>query len=159
MKARNGFVSNSSSSSFLIGIGKVRNGCQELVEAALARLNLDYDAGLFVCSGDELRPLHRDGGCHMADMSGKNVVVTSFNDSTVCFRRDLLSDGDIVLVANISNNEGDEAFNCGTEEDYEANYDISYDFFPEEQQRLMDLFGEKKLIQHGDVSIGAGRNG
>jgi len=57
----------------------------------------------------------------------------------------------------IGNDEGDSMFSV---DDYELNYDIDLDFFPDEQQQLYKEFGsDESGVICADKTFGADRNG
>jgi len=131
-KIRTGFVSNSSSSSFIIGIAKVTN--LALAEKSIKDAPYSFD---IVEVQDE-----------------RDLVVESFNGDEVSLTWDDVLSGDHVLLIDHCGNEGDQYFIMDDDSDF--NYDIDYEDCNEGVRNIIDnLMGIEKL----SISYGAGRNG
>jgi hypothetical protein len=150
MKVRKGFVSNSSSSSFIVGIARIADKAKfdAYVEKKGIKLNEDF-GDVYLTSVD---------GSNRWDLQkvGDRMVVESFQLSASAA---IKSPTDIFFVVNISNDEGDGPFWSDIYEEY--NYDIDIDYFMEDEQAVYAAFfdAESGLEMSGDASYGAARNG
>ena len=153
MKIRNGFVSNSSSSSFIIGIGIVKN--LEKLKTSLDEIGIKYkdDSVWYEVSFVRSNDLKDKINC-----LGLNYINSSFNDTEVYLKKDKVKVDDTLVLVCICNNEGDEAF-YRSEDDYECDYDIDLSYFSVNQQKLIDILNNKELVKDVDINYGAGRNG
>jgi len=152
MKTRNGFVSNSSSSSFIIAVGKVIDR-----EKALSFFE-SCDMLEYFWSINKLSDINKQ---YLATVNDSEIVVECFEGSSVKLDRSLLKEDDEVLVIYIANNEGDGGIfdgYIGNGEYGEINYDISLSDLPKRQVRLYDGLNEENGIIHVDKKYGAGRN-
>jgi hypothetical protein len=173
MKIRNGFVSNSSSSSFMIAIGvitdwfKFKKWYDEVIDLC------DWSSDLQVFSSENLP----ENGYEVEQKGDRIITVGAVNsEPAVAIKKDHLKDryqnisdnerakilllkehlSDIV-VFNIGNDEGDYSFQ---DNDFgELNYDIGLDHFQEWQRKIYTEFSEHNGIGHVDKMFGAGRNG
>lgn len=149
MKERHGFVSNSSSSSFIIGIANAtqagRDDVGEVFDDSRLEFNKWYNT--FVTGLGEknegwikVKPLE-DGTYRL--------TVDSFNDLDVSC---IAKNGDKIVALDYAGNEGDSSFMV---DDYDLDYDIGLDFFEEDIQKQYDLINELG----GQTYYGAARNG
>jgi len=140
MKIRNGFVSNSSSSSFIIGIARITDinafmvwkrkmGCRD-IKIVDGNDNWGYRIGIGKVYVDA--PIN----------SGSEI-------SLPC------KEGDDIAIVCIGNNEGDTEFM----EYGELNYDIDLAHFDEVQQEIYNTFKSSKFFGDSKAFFGAGRNG
>jgi hypothetical protein len=148
MKKRTNFVSNSSSSSFIIGFGIVKD--KSILEKFLKNNKIEMGYNLKILRKDEILKEYEK-----SDISASNETYISIPS---------LSDKEIYFIAEISNNEGDQHFYSEYEEDddcYELNYSPAFkkEFFSKSQQAIIDLFSNKNIIKKGIVKFGAERNG
>ena len=154
MKSRNGFVSNSSSSSFMCCIAKITDSVK--AKAWLDGLSLgkyEYDV-----SKVKDIPSEQYNMFSMRRMG--RIIVESFQ-SEVFISDAELDDNDEILAINIANDEGDSLFSIvdgnGDWEDY--NYDIDLDFFPKNQRSAFKGLTEENGFTMVQKTFGAGRNG
>lgn len=135
MKIRQGFVSNSSSSSFVIAVGKVINTKKFLEEAKKYGLSeWDYELVIF---------------------KDKDIVAESFNWSEVSIGSNKLEPGDTVVKIESFGNEGDQSFM--EDGDWgDINYDIGWSDIDSPVTKFLD---ECTSLDHIEISHGAGRNG
>ena len=139
MKERQGFVSNSSSSSFIIGYGKIVN--EKLFQEYLNhhKIKLEYDLHMYTYDGDE-------------------DEICGGNDTSITIPEELRNES--TIVACVQNNEGDGDFAVYENGEFiELDWDrVDYDYFDKEQQAIIDLF-HQPFIENGRVEYGAERNG
>jgi len=141
MKIRQGFISNSSSSSFIVGVAKIED------KEKFDIIKNDYIKVLKV--GD----IKNNWSVNKND---RRISVESFQTSVDIYMEHLTEE-DYIAIINISNNEGDDDFYCN--DDYDIDYDIDSDFFDKDQQELFEIFTEKNGLSNIDLTYGAGRNG
>lgn len=170
MKIRNGFVSNSSSSSFMIGIGVVNNWVKftkwydsikdDILYPSTLQLvdpKLSFDISRSKDGWDVEAPVNDATVVHLSQVSLNDV--DSNIPSDIIAKNLLTGEGEKnVVVLSFGNDEGDSAFTTDGDE-YEVSYDIDLDWFSEEQQKLYTGFSSKNGIAHVDKMFGAGRNG
>jgi len=99
MKTRNGFVSNSSSSSFIIAVGKVID--KEKVESFLDSCDMKDSYFISIEKLSGMTTL-----AYPTNINDERIVIESFEGSSVELDRSLLKEDDEVLVIYIATNEG-----------------------------------------------------
>lgn len=174
MKVRAGFVSNSSSSSFMIAIGVIFD--PEKFNAWLKKLERrggGHVIGLQALNASELfdtdhsclslkennveleAPINDPVAVKVSEENIKAVIETV---PKKILAKNLLFDHDSVQLAVyiIGNDEGDSAF---SDNDLGLDYDIGFDWFTEDQQEIYNGFDESNGITYIDKRFGAGRNG
>ena len=146
MKIRNGFVSNSSSSSFIIGVAKVSDVSE--AQAFLATLKMNgYDARI-----EKVSELDR---VYDAKLSGDTVSVESFMYTDVSVSG--VTPEDHVLV--MYHQEGDD-YSFWDEDGEYYDYDIDLDFFEETAIALYHaIIAGSNGLEAGQATYGAGRDG
>jgi hypothetical protein len=146
MKIRSGFVSNSSSSSYIIGVGKVVD--REKLESYLKEHKIDKSDYEIVTTRELV-----DSTSWKYIFRKDKLIVEAFNGDEVSINVNTNKD-DTYITIYVCNNEGDGCFM--TDEDSDINYDIDDNFFDENQQAILgDIEGVEKYIS----SYGAARNG
>jgi len=156
MKIRKGFVSNSSSSSFMILIAKVQN--ETAVRKFLESIKVKEDSYYVnIKTPDELVVSSTEG---YSDVSYHNhqFVVESFRGDEVSIQEDDIHwMFDKILVADFCNNEGDGAFQSYEYSDID--YDIDLGFLPDQQISIYEEIGKVEGVSHVNKCFGAARDG
>lgn len=161
MKKRTGFVSNSSSSSFIVGIGVVTdfnkfNNWMGKLSAEIAEDITLHDP----VKERETRWPDLD-----EDFTSFSTEEPTNYGGTVSIRKEEYEKlkterPDNIVILCIGNNEGDGAFYYDEDnDDYDLNYDIDLDWFDKNQIEAFNGFDESNGISLAEVSYGAGRNG
>ena len=149
-KRRNGWVSNSSSSSFIIGIGVIKDE-NKLRKELKAHGCSDYEIKTLADIKERSNWEHK-----YRDETQEVVNMACVNDEPEISLRVEDPEARILLV-NVGNNEGDSSFWNGSDMDYDQ---VDYDWFSKDQQFLMDVLEDKKIISSSSgYEYGASRNG
>ena len=154
MKIRAGFVSNSSSSSFIVGIGKIDD--INLFEQLKEKYPKGYEKP-WLCTGLELAESKNKWAHVSISADRKKVSITGGGNSDPDVTIDFDEFGKYI-VYNINNDEGDGAF-YEVDEDGEygdLDYDIDLSWFSEEQQEIFELI---EGLDVNAIIYGAERNG
>lgn len=143
MKIRNGFVSNSSSSSFVLGYGKVVD--RDALNKYLKENNLSINCGWIRMWDDNYE-----------SRWSSQYELSCSNHTSVTIPEELRCEG--TIIAEFGNNEGDDAFSSedGWDLDYSCAENIEW--YDKDQQAVIRLFSQP-FIEKGYVQIGAERNG
>ena len=153
MKVRNGFVSNSSSSSFIVGIAKIKDYDKFQNYLRENSITLGYDVKVITFAN-----MLKDGWD--TKIIDDKIIVESFQTDARVSTNDLRGD-ELFFVVNKSNNEGDSAFS-NDDGYWELDYDIDLSFFDSSDRSIYNAFFDEKSgldLEKSDVSFGAGRNG
>jgi len=146
MKKRLGFVSNSSSSSFIIGIAKVTD--EKKLREYISSKGIDlggYD-GIHIDTIENLK------GRWEFTVKDNKITLESFMTDV---RTEFASENDKIVYYDFTGGD-DSDFWDG---DY-YDYDIDLDFFDSNEIDAFNLFFQKNIgIDNGDATYGAGRNG
>jgi len=143
MKIRSGFVSNSSSSSFIIGIGAVNDTDYKKVIDIIEETNMKYYVSLDIYDGNP-----------------KNLSVESFDGSFEELNPNDVEEGDFILKLSYYGDEGDHYFTNHSIDDYdEPNYD-NFEF-EDFDHNIVDFVNKitTYYVKDFKYSYGAGRNG
>ena len=153
MKTRKGFISNSSSTSFILAMGIVKDydAFMKEIEENNVQIN-GYNKLAF----KKVRDLLENKGwwCEEPKPTEDKLEMVNFMTSVSINIKDL-KDDDLVAFLNFQGNEGDGAF--WTDDD--MNYDIDDNYFEGNKAKTLILFRNSSNLCNVDVSIGAGRNG
>jgi len=155
MKIRQGFVSNSSASSFIIGIAKIIDIDKFRSYLANKSINAGYDINIVSkCELTTEKPWN-------LSVYNDRASVESFSSNTVTLDLSKLSPLDSFVTFDFAGNEDDGAF-LNNPEDWELDYDIDLGFFNDNERKLYNMFSDEDSgldISTSQVSYGAGRNG
>jgi hypothetical protein len=154
MKIRNGFVSNSSSSSFIVGVAKINdyNEFEKYLENNNIKLN--YEVKVMTLSNI------KESNSYDMHVNNDRIYVDSFQTDVSLNIKDC-KDEDLFLIVNICNNEGDSYF-MTSDDDYDIDYDIDMSFFDIHDSKVYDAFYNEESgldLSKSEVYYGAGRNG
>jgi len=151
MKIRSGFVSNSSSSSFLVVFAKVAN---EKVQEITSKYSVLSD--FWITNGKKLiEHFERN-----SDVSGTDIVIDC--DWAGVYHTTPIKDIEpesMYVFFEYYGNEGDHAFMDGGYDWGEYIYDIDLDFFDDEIQTLYRDVQRENGFEQIFKRYGAGRNG
>lgn len=163
MKTRTGFVSNSSSSSFIIGVGVVKDqfAFDMMYPKWSANGSLPDDmqavtiAQIKAGEGLDAKVIFEYDSATGAISKVKSIEIESFDYS--CVYKDLSScnDDDIILIYNGGYSLDEDNF--WNEDSGEYDYDIDPEEFSSDEQAAMELLSSH--VVDGDFEYGAGRNG
>ena len=152
MKIRNGFVSNSSSSSFMIAVAKItdiKKASEWLKKLAIDEDPFKYNYSIAVIGEkDEHWSVSNDG---------KTIRVESFRGDRV--EGTFSNPDDKFLAIRITNNEGDWAFSDNDSDWGDIDYDIDLDFFGSKQIDIWNGLTPENGFSEVEKSFGAARNG
>jgi len=169
MKARLGFVSNSSASSFIIAIGKIVD--RQKFDEFIKTIDMRVIDGFKITSIGELA---EDGGyCGKISRDGKKIIVEAFTGEEVSLSKDDYDkedeNKDMIERAIMSLAEqytNDIIIWQTTSEDIrydedsgEYDYDIDLDHFSKDEQNLFEGLNKENGVALVEKSYGAGYNG
>jgi hypothetical protein len=141
MKKRLGFVSNSSSSSFIIGIAKVKD--RKKLEEKYSDILSCLDIRTIQSFVDE-----KWGGLYE---QSDRYMHESFDGTEVTISKDNINKDDLVLVVDDYEDIYPE------DDDWDIDYDKDY-YHPYED-RIDELLSDDEVVEHGEFAKGAGYNG
>jgi hypothetical protein len=155
MKIRSGFVSNSSSSSFIIGYGVIKDNdkLNEYLEKNKIKLRVSWYDGVTIKKQGEVFKKDK-----FYNEDEQLLQVTNYKNIKIPEEINKKHD---VLIVRICNDEGDEMFY--DEEFEELNYEKAeiINFYNDEQKAIIRLFYEKDIIDQSKYQLifGAERSG
>lgn len=152
MKIRNSFVSNSSSSSYIIGATKVNNLEQAKLLKEKSKWNCEIISTTQILEG-------KTEYVSASFYGGKKTTycVEAFNGSSIEFIIDPAKE-EYWFTLLYCGNEGDGFFDPECEGDY--NYDMDLDQFPKDIQAIASaIWAGSDGLDKGKCYYGAGRNG
>lgn len=160
MKIRNGFVSNSSSSSFIIGIAIVAD--LDTCKKYIAENNIKtegYDDPKLV----QLKDINMNQSYDIEEITSKEIIIESFNDARVSINIENLDEEDYIFYYHYTGDEGDPRFYAGDMDWCDLDYEIDYDFFSGTEKKVIDMFFDPDVAglnkAECESTFGAGRNG
>lgn len=152
MKIRNGFVSNSSSSSFIIAYGMIKD--RKKLDDYLKKNGITYEESISRWSEVRIVPYVE------INQSNRNLSCTNCISLDIPIGLDKFKNKEFIIV-ELGNNEGDSFF--WEDDSYECNWDKAedIDFWSGSQRALIELFSEDQIIDEKccDIIFGAERNG
>jgi len=154
MKVRQGFVSNSSSSSFIVGVGKIKSldSFQKWAKKNKVTLGTENYSDIRLKTTSDI--LKNDGWDFGVDGNQLYVEEPVNSGGRVYSDFDPAGD-DFYCIVCIGNNEGDDQFWTGDDMDY----DIDQSYFCGEQEAILEMLENGDLLEGVSSHFGAARNG
>lgn len=160
MKIRKGFVSNSSSSSFLLGVALIED--EDKFNKWWESLNKKWwDHDVRISTVHDLKNNFSHSGWGTIRVEDECLKVECFRGDVVQLSLENRAPSDRVLIVDIANNEGDCGFPTEDGELYGSpDYDIDLEFLGEQQIALYHgITSKENGLVDGQVKFGAARNG
>jgi hypothetical protein len=157
MKTRSGFVSNSSSSSFIIGVGVVKD--KDWFKESKGAFERMYDFSYATVK--DVREGNADDLGYSANINrrGDDIIVEVESFTGDCVSIVITPDTpdeDIVLIYDGGGSmDGDHYFY--DEDSWDYDYNVDFDDFQDDEKEYATIFCSDKV--DGSFSYGAGRNG
>jgi len=158
MKVRSGFVSNSSSSSFILGIGivddeaKFREACKDV---GLTVNEDKWGDNVHIKSLSQILADAAENSWSIPEVRNNKLVIESFMYDEVSLDYSEL-DGDTLIAFMDITGELDSDHDFYDGDDWEPNYDRSP---TDHDYEKMSAFDAGSGIKNGETAGGAGRNG
>ena len=147
MKTRLGFVSNSSSSSYIMGYGRVKD--RELFDKYISDNKIELEYNLYFLDYKTWNYEYNS-----------DFEICGGNDTCVILPEELRTEE--TFIARVTNDEGDSEFSTYDKHgDWDGfNYDRAREisFYDEKQQAIINLFSQP-FMENSFVKFGAERNG
>ena len=159
MKVRLGFVGNSSSSSFIIGLAKVVNikaAQKEVSDQCLSVYKLNWEG--FITLGEPLLPENNwwDNVAVKRTSAAAELTIDSFTGAEV--RLTVTPETNYIIVVAYDGDEGDGEFWDKRKD--EMKYNITESFFDgSPRERALEVLRDKDICTDSMRAFGAGRNG
>ncbi len=149
MIVRQGFVSNSSSSSFMVGIGVVpSNRIKEFQDKLVEFKKSDYEYSILTLA--DLIEKNKRG----INISEKTITINGGGNNGMSATISIDPDENAhYFIMEFNNDEGDIAFDC---DGWDIDYDIDITWFEPSQRELWDMLNS---LPNSDAHFGAERNG
>lgn len=151
MKIRNGFVSNSSSSSFILGYAVIKDKEAFYQYCKKHKIVYDIDSNSY----SEIKLV--DG----LSLNKNNRVLSCTNHTDLVIPIDLEFINKPILIIELGNNEGDEEFYNEAKDELDYSKAKQIDFWRGTQRALIELFNDSTIvdIKQSDIIYGVERNG
>jgi len=154
MKIRNGFVSNSSSSSFILGIAKIKD--KQKFDNWFSKIDSRFLRYISIRTVGELESLH-DACYFNADLKIENEEVKLHNFcKEVSIPVKNLTPYDLLFMVATCNDEGDDSFvnPCG-----DLNWEIDTSDLSENERKVYEGMIKENGFDLINSIFGVGRNG
>jgi len=154
MKLRQGFVSNSSSSSFIVGVGKVKSldALKKWAKDNKVTLGTENYSDIRLKTTSDI--LKNDGWDY--GIEGPNLYVEEpVNSGGRVYSKFDVAGDDFYCIVCIGNDEGDQQFWNG----YDMDYDIDQDYFTGDQAAILTMLEKGDILEDVSFNFGAERNG
>ena len=153
MKIRNGFVSNSSSSSFILGYGIIKDDEKFLKYCYENKITISNDIN------DEFSEV-RVVPCWHIDK--KHRILSCTNHIELIIPNEIeYNHGKDLIIVELGNDEGDGEFYNDDIEEMEWYRAENINFWSGHQRAIIELFSNKEIIdsKYSEIKFGAERNG
>ena len=153
MKIRNGFVSNSSSSSFIIGIAKVND--IDKLRKYVEKKGINIQHYFQIISKYDLE----QNKPWEVQIRNDEVVLESFMGNDVILNISNMNGLDIMVIYDFNGHSDSDFWN---DYDYDYDYDVDLNFFGENEKMTYNMFFDEESgldTETSQINYGAGRNG
>lgn len=172
MKRRQGFVSNSSSSSFIIGAGIVKdvNAVQSVLDKNVGKYDY-YMASIddmLIELAEKYEKNQKFGWetyriKHTRDLMGnitiQSVETEGFTGDTVSVKLDGMPFSTRIVMVNMTGSADEDDFSVYDEDGEFSHYDYDNVELSPEEDEILGMFYNREMFSVGESSFGAGRDG